>query len=70
MIKLNKRLTTISAFILKNDKVIDIGCDHDLLAIYLYQKNKIKVVGSDINNLPLNIARNNPSNEKPFYPLF
>ncbi len=61
MIKLNKRLTTISAFILKNDKVIDIGCDHNLLAIYMYQKDKIKIVGSDINNEPLNIARNNLS---------
>jgi len=61
MIKLNKRLTTISAFINKKDKVIDIGCDHNLLAIYLYQKDKIKIVGSDINNEPLNIARNNLS---------
>ena len=59
MIKLNKRLTTISAFIDKNDKVIDIGCDHNLLAIYMYQKEGIKIVGSDINNEPLNIARNN-----------
>jgi len=61
MMKLNKRLTTISAFINKKDKVIDIGCDHNLLAIYLYQKDKIKIVGSDINNEPLNIARNNLS---------
>ena len=59
MIKLNKRLTTISAFILKNDKVIDIGCDHNLLAIYMYLKKGIKIVGSDINSEPLNIARNN-----------
>ncbi len=59
MIKLNKRLTTISAFILKNDKVIDIGCDHNLLAIYMYLEKGIKIVGSDINSEPLNIARNN-----------
>jgi len=61
MIKLNKRLTTISAFILENDKVIDIGCDHNLLAIYMYLEKGIKIVGSDINSEPLNIARNNLS---------
>lgn len=59
MIKLNKRLTTISAFINKNDKVIDIGCDHDLLAIYMYQKEGIKIVGSDVNPEPLKIAKAN-----------
>ena len=59
MIKLNKRLTTISAFINSSDKVIDIGCDHDLLAIYMYQKEGIKIVGSDINPEPLKIAKNN-----------
>ena len=61
MIKLNKRLTTISAFIDKKDKVIDIGCDHDLLAIYMFQKDNIKIVGSDINPEPLKIAKNNLS---------
>ena len=61
MIKLNKRLTTISAFIDKKDKVIDIGCDHNLLAIYMYQKDNIKIVGSDINPEPLKIAKNNLS---------
>ena len=59
MIKLNKRLTTISAFINKSDKVIDIGCDHNLLAIYMYQKNKQIVVGSDINPEPLKLAKTN-----------
>ena len=59
MIKLNKRLTTISAFINKNDKVIDIGCDHNLLAIYMYQKQKQKIVGSDINSEPLIKAKEN-----------
>ena len=59
MIKINKRLTTISAFINKSDKVIDIGCDHNLLAIYMYQKNKQIVVGSDINKEPLKLAKTN-----------
>ena len=59
MIKINKRLTTISAFIDSSDKVIDVGCDHDLLAIYMYQKEGIKIVGSDINPEPLKMAKIN-----------
>jgi len=59
-IKLNKRLTTISAFIENNSKVIDIGCDHGLLGIYLYEtKDNIKVISSDINELPLKKAHDN-----------
>ena len=43
MIKLSKRLETISSLVPRGSKVIDIGCDHGLLDIYLYQKkNKSK----------------------------
>ena len=38
MIKLSKRLDTIAAFINKDDDVLDIGCDHALLDIYLSNK--------------------------------
>ena len=40
MIKISKRLEAISGLVPNNSKVIDIGCDHGLLDIYLYQ-NKI-----------------------------
>lgn len=56
---LNKRLQTISAFIKDGDCVIDIGCDHSLLGIYLVLNKKVKVVGSDINPGPLEKAREN-----------
>ena len=57
---LNKRLETISAFIKENDSVIDIGCDHSLLGIYLVlNRNKIRVLGSDINEKPLMKAKEN-----------
>ncbi len=59
MMKLNKRLTTISAFLNSNDKIIDIGCDHNLLAIYNYLKRGIIIIGSDIKKEPLVIAQNN-----------
>jgi len=59
-IKLNKRLTTISVFIENNSKVIDIGCDHGLLGICLYEtKGNVKVISSDINELPLKKAHDN-----------
>lgn len=56
---LNKRLQTISAFIKDGDCVIDIGCDHSLLGIYLVLNKKVKVIGSDINPGPLEKAHEN-----------
>jgi len=56
---LNKRLQTISAFIKKNDVVLDVGCDHCFLGIYLVLNKNIKVIGSDINSGPLEKAKEN-----------
>lgn len=60
MIKLSNRLLAIANNIDKNDKVIDIGCDHGYLSIYLKVVNKNKVViASDINENALNMAKKN-----------
>lgn len=48
MIKLSKRLLVIANQIKQDDRVVDIGCDHGLLALYLLQNN-IRVIASDIN---------------------
>ena len=57
---INKRLEMISAFCKDNDRIIDIGCDHGLLGIYLVlNRNNIKIVGSDINTGPLEKAKDN-----------
>ena len=57
---LNKRLETISAFIKDNESIIDIGCDHGLLGIYLFLNRKnVQVVSSDINLFPLKRAKEN-----------
>jgi tRNA (adenine22-N1)-methyltransferase len=56
---LNKRLQNISAFIKANDVVLDIGCDHSLLGIYLVLNKNVKVIGSDINKGPLEKAKEN-----------
>ena len=60
MIKLSKRLEAISSLIPNNSKVIDIGCDHGLLDIYLYQKKiSTKIIASDINENALSNAKKN-----------
>lgn len=60
MNKIPKRLEAISSLIPINANVLDVGCDHALLDIYLYQ-NKISnnIVASDINQNALNNAIEN-----------
>lgn len=59
-IKINNRLLKISDFIYNEDKVIDIGCDHGLLGIYLVLNKKFnKMISSDINEMPLQKAKEN-----------
>ena len=58
--KINKRLLAISNYVNDNSNVIDVGCDHALLAIYLIKNKKnIFCIASDINEGPLNQARKN-----------
>ena len=60
MIKLSKRLEAISSLVPVNSKVIDVGCDHALLDIYLYQhKISKKIIASDVNENALNNAKEN-----------
>ena len=65
MIRLSKRLEAISSLIPINSSVIDIGCDHALLDIYLYQKGiSKKIIASDINANALNNAKENIKKNK------
>ena len=60
MNKLSKRLKVVADYVEDNSKVIDIGCDHGLLSIYLVNNKKnIKIVASDINDNALSSARSN-----------
>lgn len=60
IVKLSKRLMTVSDFIKDNSFILDIGCDHALLDIYLYQKkNNLQIIASDIRKAPLENAKNN-----------
>lgn len=62
MIKLSKRLETTANIVLnkKSNKIIDVGCDHALLDIYLLQNNSnLKIIASDNKKLPLENAKKN-----------
>ena len=60
MIKISKRLETISNYVNDNSNIVDIGCDHGLLDIYLIQnKTNINIIASEINENSLNNAKNN-----------
>ena len=60
MNKLSKRLEVVANLIEDNSKIIDIGCDHGLLSIYLARKYKnIKVIASDVNKNALSSAIKN-----------
>lgn len=59
MIKLSNRLQAIANFIDEKDNVLDIGCDHALLDIYLSKKYSKKYYASDLRESALDMARAN-----------
>ena len=69
MIKISKRLKKIADLVPSNCTICDVGCDHALLDIYLYQtKKNIKLIASDINKKALlgaikNIKKHNLENK-------
>ena len=65
MIRLSKRLDAISSLVPVNSNVVDIGCDHALLDIYLYQ-NKIsdRIIATDVNENALANAKKNIKENK------
>lgn len=64
MIKISNRLKTTAELVLskKSNKIIDVGCDHAILDIYLLQNNEnLKIVASDNKEKPLESAKKNIS---------
>ena len=57
---LDNRLKRITDFIPSDSYILDVGCDHALLDIYLaLNRNNVKLIASDINENPLKIAKEN-----------
>ncbi len=60
MIKLSKRLMAIASFVKKDAKIVDIGCDHALLDIYLVSTHpNLKAIAIDIREGALKQAKLN-----------
>jgi len=58
--RISKRLKAITSYVAKDDKVVDVGCDHGLLSIYLIENNLVsKVIASDVNENALKNAISN-----------
>ncbi len=60
MINLSNRLKSLVPFFDTYDNVVDVGCDHGYLSIYLMENNLVKsVIASDINENALSSAIKN-----------
>lgn len=60
MIKISKRLKAIVSFVSSEDRIVDVGCDHGYLSIYLVENRLVsKVIASDINKNALQSAITN-----------
>ena len=57
--KLSKRLEAVATLVDIGAKVIDVGCDHAYLDIYLTLNNDNKCIATDINENALNMAKTN-----------
>ena len=56
---ISKRLKTIAELVPNNSNVIDVGCDHALLDIYLALNKNTTCIAIDINENALSNAVNN-----------
>lgn len=61
---LSLRLSSLTKFVNYNDKIIDIGCDHALLDIFLVKNDLVKsIIASDVNSQALDSGIKNIENE-------
>ena len=60
MTKLSKRLASLIPFFKGEDNVVDVGCDHGYLSIYLKNNCLVNsVIASDVNENALSVAKAN-----------
>ena len=54
-----KLLEAICSFLTTEDKIIDIGCDHAYVPIYMAKKGATHILATDIHENALNVAKEN-----------
>jgi tRNA (adenine22-N1)-methyltransferase len=57
--KLSNRLSAITEYVAPEDKIIDIGCDHALLDVYIANELGKRLIASDIHEGAVNNAAKN-----------
>lgn len=71
MTNISKRLNSLALFVEKKDSLIDVGCDHGLLSIYLKENKLCKnIIASDINKNALSGAIKNINKRKLDIPTY
>ncbi len=56
----SERIKTLASFVSLEDNVLDVGCDHGYLSIYLYKNHLCaSVLASDISSSALDMAKKN-----------
>lgn len=62
MTKISKRLESLVSFVDKKDRIVDVGCDHGYLSIYLKENNLCEnIIATDVNKNALQNAIDNIS---------
>ena len=65
MNKISKRLESLTSYVDVKDSIIDVGCDHGYLSIYLKENKLCKnIIARDVNKNALSSAINNIKNSK------
>lgn len=60
MTKISNRLKSLAYFVSKNDSIVDVGCDHGYLSIFLKENNLCKnIIATDVNKNALQNAIDN-----------
>lgn len=60
--KLSKRLETIADLIPSQKNIVDIGCDHGLLDIYIALRENVSITATDISPMAIEHAKQNAQN--------
>ena len=56
--QLSKRLSAVASMVTEGNRLVDVGCDHGYLPLYLYLNNKIpSAIAMDVRPGPLSRAR-------------